>query len=100
MTSLNDQEGGQRTEMPIICGKPNPFVIGLICKEHNIMQDSEGIPLEKMVMIGDNLHTDIRLGSNAKIDTCLVLTGVSPSAEYVKEQVNLNTEVKAPTYIM
>lgn len=69
--------------MPVICGKPNPFVINLICKENGIKQDSNGVPLEKMVMIGDNLHTDIRLGANASIDTCLVLTGVSPSAEYV-----------------
>ena len=64
------------------------------------MKDSEGVPMEKMIMIGDNLHTDIRLGANAKIDTCLVLTGVTPSAEHVLEQIEINSEVKAPTYIM
>lgn len=36
MTALNDEQGAQRTEPPTICGKPNPFVINLICKEHGI----------------------------------------------------------------
>jgi len=32
-------------------------------------------------MIGDNPGTDIAMGNNAGIDTCLVLTGVAETVE-------------------
>ena len=56
----------------ITTGMPNPKIIDLICQQH-------GIPLtekDKMVMIGDRPDTDIALGNNAGIASCLVLSGV------------------------
>lgn len=35
------------------------------------------IPKERCLIIGDRLETDILLGRNAGIKTCLVLTGVT-----------------------
>lgn len=37
-------------------------------------------------MIGDRLDTDILLGKNAGVDTCLVLTGVSKIDHFVNEK--------------
>jgi ribonucleotide monophosphatase NagD (HAD superfamily) len=56
--------------MPEVIGKPNSYVIDLICKENGITDKS------KMIMIGDRPDTDICLGYNGGINTCLTLTGV------------------------
>ncbi len=46
-------------------------------------------------MIGDNLETDILVGINAKIDTLLVLTGVTTEQELL-ESVKANKII--PTF--
>lgn len=56
----------------IMVGKPNPGIVDIIREEHKIPESE----LPKFLMIGDNPGTDIALGNNAGIDTCLVLTGV------------------------
>ena len=43
----------------------------MLLKEHNI----EEYELPNFIMIGDNPQSDIALGNNAGIDTCLTLTG-------------------------
>lgn len=40
-----------------------------------------GVPIEKMIMIGDNLETDILLGEHANIETIFVTTGVHTVAD-------------------
>jgi ribonucleotide monophosphatase NagD (HAD superfamily) len=37
----------------VIIGKPNPFAVGQICKDHNITDKS------KCIMVGDNPATDM-----------------------------------------
>lgn len=83
MTSLNNEDGGQRTEPPELTGKPNPFVVDLILR-HNSLDKSRSI------IIGDRLDTDILLGANAGIDSCLVLTGVTSSTEVARDELEEN----------
>jgi len=76
----------------VLTGKPNPSCVRTIMKEHNIPESE----LSKFVMIGDNPGTDIALGNNAGIDTCLVLTGVVKTPEesvqyYEKQPLNKPT---------
>jgi len=75
---------------PIVVGKPNPFVIDLIKKEH-------GANDAKIIMIGDRVDSDILLGINAGIDTLLVLTGVTNEGNLTSELKKLGG--KQPTYI-
>ena len=56
----------------IVTGKPNPAIFDLIRGQHNIAESETS----KFIMIGDRPDTDIALGSNGKVDTCLVLSGV------------------------
>lgn len=50
-------------------GKPNPLVI-------KIFEEMTGLKDEDLVIIGDNLETDIALGYNLGIETILVETGI------------------------
>ena len=56
---------------PIVMGKPSSSLYDLICSDHKITDNS------KVLMIGDNLLTDIQFGINSGIDTCLVLSGIT-----------------------
>ena len=75
LESLNNDEGGQRTERPEVVGKPNPYSCDLIMSEHNISIEKKS----RMIMFGDRMDTDILFGTLAGIDTCLVRTGVTDS---------------------
>lgn len=55
---------------PIICGKPSPTIIkGAI---HQLKVSAQSV-----VMLGDNLKTDIRAAINGEIETILIETGVN-----------------------
>ena len=69
--SNDDQERKQ----PEVVGKPNPYVVELIQKEHNI------INRERMLVVGDRPDTDVLMGNNAGIASCLVFTGVVTSEQ-------------------
>lgn len=60
-----------------IFGKPNPF--GIIA----ILKDTDTSP-NKAVIFGDRLNTDILAGNRAKINTVLVLTGVTKKSDVKK----------------
>ena len=51
-----------------IVGKPSPIMI-------KVITDMLHVPPEQCIIIGDRLETDIRMGINAGMATCLVLTG-------------------------
>lgn len=51
-----------------IVGKPSPIMVKTV-------MDLLDIPPSDCIMVGDRLETDIRMGVEAGMDTCLVLTG-------------------------
>jgi phosphoglycolate phosphatase len=72
----------------LVTGKPDPCIVEYIQSQSGITDKS------KILMVGDRLDTDILLGINAGIDSCLVLTGCSTATEsttiiptYVKNNV-------------
>jgi HAD superfamily hydrolase (TIGR01450 family) len=81
LTSLNNENGSQRTDYPEVTGKPNPFAVDLILRDNGMDMKDEAVR-SRMIMIGDRLDTDIKFGANAGIDTCLVLTGCTRSTEH------------------
>eukprot|EP00615_Pteridomonas_danica_P009059 CAMPEP_0114328112 /NCGR_PEP_ID=MMETSP0101-20121206/192_1 /TAXON_ID=38822 ORGANISM="Pteridomonas danica, Strain PT" /NCGR_SAMPLE_ID=MMETSP0101 /ASSEMBLY_ACC=CAM_ASM_000211 /LENGTH=182 /DNA_ID=CAMNT_0001457331 /DNA_START=359 /DNA_END=907 /DNA_ORIENTATION=+ len=64
----------------VVVGKPSGLFIELLCKSHNI-------DLKRACMIGDRLDTDILMGNDCGIKTCLVLSGVT-SLEDVESESN------------
>jgi phosphoglycolate/pyridoxal phosphate phosphatase family enzyme len=68
---------------PVTTGKPNPHIVEKIAKER-------GLDKSKMVMIGDNLDTDIMLGINSKITTALVLSGVTSEDMLLDSKIQPN----------
>ena len=75
---------------PLVLGKPNKYAIETAIQEHNLSK-------EESIMIGDRIDTDILLGQNADVDTCLVLTGVSKLEHYAQQKKLKNGIV--PTYV-
>lgn len=57
----------------VTIGKPSTLPFEMITKEHSIPTDKES--LSSILMVGDNLETDIKFGKNNQIDTLLVLSG-------------------------
>lgn len=72
--------------MPIFIGKPERTMIDLAIEK-------TGFKREETIILGDRLYTDIASGSNAGIDTALMLSGES-TMEDVKK-----FEGAKPTYI-
>ncbi len=67
-------------------GKPHPAIIEGALRYCNVLK-------EDVIIIGDNLETDIKLGENAGIETILVTTGVNT----MEDCYRLNIK---PTYII
>jgi len=64
---------------PYIVGKPNPYVLELIGKEHDLKKN-------EMLMVGDRIDTDVVFAKNSGIKSALVLSGTSKKAN-IKEIV-------------
>ncbi|KAG9395030.1 HAD-superfamily hydrolase subfamily IIA [Carpediemonas membranifera] len=60
---------------PELMGKPQPLVF-------DVLREEFGIDARDCVMIGDQLHTDIKLAKNGHAASLLVLTGVTPPSEW------------------
>lgn len=56
-----------------VIGKPDTFCFNLLLQQHNL----QDVPLDKFLMVGDNLSTDILFGNKCGIDSLLVLSGVT-----------------------
>jgi 4-nitrophenyl phosphatase len=70
---------------PMVIGKPHPSMLEAIKKSHHIEE-------AKSLFIGDRLDTDILFANNCKMDSLLVLTGISQPDDCTKEDI-------FPTYI-
>jgi len=92
---LQNHDGNGYICDKLVVGKPNPNIVDIIRKEHDIPKSE----LDKFVMIGDNPKTDIAFGKNAGIDTCLVLTGVVKSPEESLE-FSACDDLLRPTHIL
>ena len=75
----------------IIVGKPQPeFVIDLlkyyniIDKNINDIEELQSLLKSKVLMIGDNLNTDIKLSEKINCDAALVLSGVTSNDDLMK----------------
>lgn len=55
-------------EPDLVVGKPNRMIVDAVSQKL-------GLPISEMAMVGDRLYTDIALGANSGITTCLVLSG-------------------------
>ena len=75
---------GRQVEM--IAGKPSRLMLDAAVARL-------GVPGEDCLMVGDRLATDMRMGSDAGIDTALVLTGVTTREDMAGSQVT-------PTYVL
>ena len=71
---------------PVFIGKPNASMIGTILRKTMIGP-------EYAVMVGDRLYTDIACGSNAGVDTVLLLSGETKLEDLAKSDIS-------PTYVM
>lgn len=65
---------------PLIIGKPEPYMLDLIVKEH-------GLRKENALMVGDQLSTDILMAKKEGMKSALVLTGVSSRAEAMQGSI-------------
>lgn len=74
---------------PQATGKPNPFSILHACEKFKLDPT-------KCLMVGDSLKTDVLLGYNAKIDTCLILTGLT--TEKNLQEVMASKGIRKPHY--
>lgn len=78
-------EACTNTRCRVNVGKPSPIMARTVSTLLNL-------PPNRCLMVGDRLHTDIAMGSEAGMDTLLVLTGDSRRSD-------LATAPHQPTYI-
>jgi HAD superfamily hydrolase (TIGR01457 family) len=72
-------------KLPKIIGKPNKLIIESILEKYNL-------EAKDVVMVGDRLYTDMKLGENAGCDSILVLTGEATREDVANSDIN-------PTYV-
>ncbi len=73
-------------QVEAVVGKPSVYTIEAIL-------DLLNLPVERCIITGDRLETDVAMGLNAGMDAALVLTGATPAAA-------LATSPIRPTYVL
>lgn len=71
---------------PLVMGKPNPEIVYYFLNKYNLNK-------EDILLVGDRLYTDIKVGINAEVDTLCVLSGESSLED-------INNSTYKPTYIL
>lgn len=71
MVAAIEKVSGKR---PHVTGKPNPYVMELIEKEHRLRK-------EEILVVGDRLETDIAFARNCGVKSALVLSGASKRSD-------------------
>lgn len=70
---------------PYVAGKPNPLIV-------EVALERMGAEAGETLLVGDRLETDILAGSEAGVDTMLVLTGISQVGDIESRGIQ-------PTYV-
>lgn len=65
---------------PKVIGKPNKEIINSIILKY-------GLNKEDMVMVGDRLYTDIKMGKRAGITSILVYSGETKKEDYIRSKI-------------
>lgn len=68
-------------------GKPYPIILDILLEDFSLKK-------EDLILIGDNLETDIKLGYDSKIETIMVCTGVHTEKDVNKLKVYPNKIIK------
>lgn len=71
---------------PVFIGKPEPTMINIVMRKF-------GVKKSDTVVIGDRLYTDIASGTNAGVDTVMVLSGEATLKDYEESQIK-------PTFVL
>lgn len=71
---------------PYVVGKPNPFMFRSALNHLDVHS-------EDTVMVGDNLHTDIKGGMESGLETILVLSGMASDADVARSPYRPNRVV-------
>lgn len=85
-----------------IVSKPHPNCLDLILQEVNEKQrksNLQEIQKKDILMIGDNLTTDIKFANNAEIDSVLVLSGITNEETIKQATETADEKYGKPTYI-
>ena len=76
-------EAATRTT-PIIIGKPSPIIIKYAIEKLQAAYPT--LKQKNIIVVGDNIHTDILAGKNANLKTALVLSGISKETDLEHHQ--------------
>ncbi len=64
---------------PVLVGKPSPFMA-------DYLSGKLGVSKERILVVGDNLNTDILFSVNSGLIGCLVLTGVTTEKTLLSQE--------------
>lgn len=73
-------EAASGRQVQAVAGKPSPLMLEVILRRWDL-------PPAECLVVGDRLETDIELGRNAGVSTCLVLTGVTRREQLAQSPV-------------
>ncbi|MUN29274.1 HAD-IIA family hydrolase [Sulfuracidifex metallicus] len=74
-------------EPDFVAGKPNPWMLKVVMERSGVTDK------DRIVVIGDQLETDVKMGNDEGIDTILVQTGISKEEDIDRVMIK-------PTYIV